>query len=55
MSGYKCGGNEMDVVNSINNVPIRLTDERWLHIIENHDELAGYYDTVVSCIEEGWK
>lgn len=42
----------MDVVNSINNVPIRLTDERWLHIIENHDELAGYYDTVLSCVED---
>ena len=42
----------MDVVNSINNVPIRLTDERWLHIVENHDELAGYYDTVLSCVED---
>lgn len=42
----------MEIVNSISNVPIRLTEERWLHIVENHDELAGYYDIVLSCIED---
>jgi hypothetical protein len=26
---------------SKNNVPIRLTDERWAHITEEHCELAG--------------
>ena len=26
---------------SKNNVPIRLTDERWAHIVEEHCELAG--------------
>lgn len=36
----------MDVVLSRNGVPIRLTAERWFHIIENHDDLAGYYDDV---------
>jgi len=36
---------------SINGVPIRLTDERWVHIIENHDDLAGYYDEVLDVIE----
>jgi hypothetical protein len=41
----------MEIVKSINNVPIRLTDERWLHIIENHDDLAGYYDEVLELIE----
>jgi len=34
----------MDTVKSKNNIPIRLTEERWFHIIENHDDLAGYYD-----------
>ncbi len=42
----------MDTVRSKNNVPIRLTDERWLHIIENHDDLAGYYDDVLATVEE---
>lgn len=30
-----------DVALSINHVPIRLTDERWVHITEEHCELAG--------------
>jgi hypothetical protein len=33
----------MEVVLSKNGVPIRLTDERWLHITEEHSEMAGYY------------
>ena len=31
----------VDSVQSKNNVPIRLTDERWAHITEEHCELAG--------------
>ena len=30
-----------EIVLSRNNVPIRLTDERWVHITEEHCELAG--------------
>ena len=41
-----------DVVKSFNGVPIRLTDERWVHIIENHDDMAGYRDDVLSTVEE---
>jgi hypothetical protein len=32
----------MDTVISVNGVPIRLTAERWFHIVENHDEVAGF-------------
>jgi len=42
----------MDVVISKGGVPIRLTDERWFHIVENHDDLAGYYDQVLETIED---
>lgn len=42
----------MDVVKSKNNIPVRLTEERWFHIIENHDDLAGYYDEVLQTVEE---
>jgi len=42
----------MDVVISKGGVPIRLTDERWLHIVESHDDLAGHYDDVLETIEE---
>ena len=42
----------MDIAYSINNIPIRLTKERWIHIIENHDDLAGHYDDVLNTVEE---
>lgn len=31
----------MEISYSIRGIPIRLTSERWVHIIENHDDLAG--------------
>ncbi|RJR45440.1 MAG: hypothetical protein C4567_03250 [Deltaproteobacteria bacterium] len=31
----------IDLIHSVNKVPIRLTDERWAHISEEHCELAG--------------
>lgn len=31
----------VETVNSKSGIPIRLTDERWLHITEEHCELAG--------------
>ncbi len=42
----------MDIVKSKNDVPIRLTEESWLHIVENHDEMAGYYDDVLNTVED---
>ncbi len=33
-------------------VPIRLPDERWEHIVEEHAELAGMRDEVLRAIEE---
>ena len=36
----------MEIVHSKNGVPIRLTEERWLHITEEHSEMAGYYLSV---------
>jgi len=42
----------MEMVRSKNGIPIRLTEERWLHIVENHDDLAGYYDDVLNADEE---
>jgi hypothetical protein len=31
----------LGLIYSVNKVPIRLTDERWTHITEEHCELAG--------------
>ena len=41
----------MDIAISIEGVPIRLTHERWFHIVENHDDLAGYYEDVLDIVE----
>ena len=42
----------METTNSINNIPIRLTHERWMHIVENHDEMAGYYYDVLEKVSK---
>jgi hypothetical protein len=42
----------MDIARSVNKVPIRLTDERWAHIVNHHDEIAGYEDDVLHAIED---
>ena len=42
---------EIYTVNSVNGVPIRLTPERWFHIVENHDDLAGYFFSILEVIE----
>ena len=36
----------------VNNIPIRLTYERWYHIIENHDDLASYFYDILEIIEK---
>ena len=41
----------MDIAVSKNGVKIRLTAERWKHIIESHSEMAGYYFEVLDTIE----
>ena len=42
----------MDVVRSKNDVPIRLTEERWFHITEEHSEMAGHYFDALEAVEE---
>ena len=42
----------MDAIRSKNDVPIRLTEERWFHITEEHSEMAGYYFEVLEVVEE---
>jgi len=39
-----------NTVYSINQVPIRLTDERWRHIVGNHNDLASYYFEVLETV-----
>jgi hypothetical protein len=36
---------------SKNAIPIRLTDERWDHIVDEHGELAGQRDSVLETVQ----
>lgn len=38
------------VVQAINGVSVRLSDERWVHIVEHHDDLAGHYHDVLETV-----
>jgi hypothetical protein len=41
----------LDTVKSINDVLIRLTDERWYeHILVDHPYMSGYYQAVLDAI-----
>jgi hypothetical protein len=42
----------MDVACSANGVLIRLTYERWYHIVENHDDLASAFHDVLGTVEK---
>ena len=42
----------MDIAISVEGVPIRLTHERWFHVVENHDDLAGHYSNVLATVED---
>ncbi len=41
----------MHLVSSKNGVPIRLTDERWMHITTGHPEVADYLFEILATIE----
>ncbi len=42
----------METVHSINSVLIRLTSERWVHIVENHDDLVGKLFDVLETVAD---
>lgn len=42
----------MQTTNSHNNVPIRLTDERWQHIARGHPEMIDQADKVLQTVSK---
>lgn len=50
----------IQIIDSKNNVPIRLTYKQWTHIVEAHDYMSGCLDMVIDtlsepdCIVRGW-
>ncbi len=41
----------LGIADSVNGVPIRLTDERWEHILDSHPEMASYQETILDAVE----
>ena len=41
----------VDIVLSVNSVPIRLNAERWMHITMGHPEIADYYFDILQALE----
>src|SRR5712691_3501543 len=41
----------LGIVDSVNGVPIRLTDERWEHILDSHPEMASYQEIILDALE----
>lgn len=41
----------MDRVYSVNGVPIRLTQERWEHVVGNKPYMEAYYEKVLDAVE----
>ena len=41
----------MDSAYSVNGVPIRLTEERWSHIVGNKPYMSSYYEKVLEAVE----
>lgn len=42
----------LDIVESVNGVPIRLTEERWYeHIVRNRPYMSGYLEAVLDAVE----
>jgi hypothetical protein len=41
----------LDIAISKGNVPIRLTEERWMHITMGHPEMAEFYYEILETIE----
>jgi hypothetical protein len=40
----------LETVHSLNNVPIRLTDERWEHIVESHPYMTRHYEDMLDAV-----
>ncbi len=43
---------QLGVARSLNGVSIRLTTERWAHIIEAHDNMVGLHEWVLEAIAD---
>lgn len=42
----------IEIIDSKNGVPIRLTYKQWSHIVETHDYMSGCLDMVIETLSE---
>jgi hypothetical protein len=42
----------LGIADSVNGVPIRLTDERWEHILFRRPEMASFIETLLDAVED---
>ncbi|HKP38522.1 MAG TPA: hypothetical protein VJT71_16805 [Pyrinomonadaceae bacterium] len=42
----------LGIADSVNGVPVRLTDERWEHILDSHPELGSLLETVLEAVQD---
>lgn len=42
----------LGIVDSVNGVPIRLTDERWEHILYRKPDMASFIEGVLDAVED---
>ncbi len=42
----------MEIAYSINGIPIRLTDERWDHIVSNKHYMVAFDNAIIKAIED---
>ena len=42
----------LEIVYSINDVPVRLTDTQWEHIVDEHPYMSSYYNAMLDAVEQ---
>src|SRR5258708_10281584 len=42
----------LGIADSVNGVPIRLTDERWDHMLDSHPELCSFREPILDAVEK---
>ena len=42
----------LETVYSLNNVPVRLTEERWEHIVAAHPYMTRYYEDMLDAVDD---
>jgi len=40
----------LDEIDSVDGVPIRLTDTQWEHIVDDHPYMSGHYESILETV-----